>query len=60
MKENSTDFEIGMAWYNYEFSKKRSGKISAFRFYSNRLNLNTKTSLGMKAFIDIYTHLIKR
>jgi hypothetical protein len=29
MQEEDRDFEIGMAWYNYEFSKKSNSSIFA-------------------------------
>ena len=59
MKNSDTDFELGIDWYNYEFSKSRKIQVNAFQFISNRLNLNTKTSLGFKSYIEVSTHLIK-
>ena len=60
MQGEDRDFELGMNWYNYEFSKDSPLEVSAYKFISNRLNLNTKTSLGFKAFIEVFTHLIKQ
>ena len=59
MKNSDTDFELGIDWYNYEFSKSSEMQVNAFQFISNRLNLNTKTSLGFKSYIEVSTHLIK-
>jgi len=54
------NFEAGVAWYNYEFSKSSESHVFAVMQTSNRLNLNTATSLGMKAYINLYTHLIQQ
>lgn len=57
-EQGAKDFEIGVAWYNYEFSKKQKNNVFSVMQNSNRLNMNTKTSLGIKAYINLYTHLI--
>jgi len=41
IKATNTDFEFGIDWFNYDFSKNRKSKITAFHSSSNRLNLNT-------------------
>lgn len=59
MKAIDKWFEMGMAWYNYEFSRVQTDNIFAVNINSNRLNLNTKSSLGIKGYINLFTHLIE-
>ena len=61
IQNTDTIFEIGMTWYNYEYTNnKAKNNIFKIKYDSNRLNLNTKTSLGFKSYIDLYTNLIKQ
>ena len=51
MKQNDHSFEVGIGWANRIVSSNVGRLVMGVTLLSNRLNLNTQTSFGWKAYI---------
>ena len=51
MKQKDHWFEAGIGWSNRIVSRNVTNQVMGVTLFSNRLNLNTKTSFGWKAYI---------
>jgi hypothetical protein len=51
-------YEIGISWFNHEFSKNACGHAFPIEIESNRLNMNSSNTNQIKSYINLYNHYV--